>query len=444
MVKGTLGSDTVTLATLRKSPDGYGTLAAMLESLYLSGLEIDWNEYHKDYPSSHRVVELPRYAWDSKRYWIDYRNNFCLLKGENSDDSSALCAPIPKLIPPFKYISPAVQKVIEETHGTEKSTVLVESDIFDERLLPVFQGHLVNGAALCPSVSESTDHSMVLDLYSKTDQSIQSLYADIALTIAHYMIGETGHCVESTGFDVSSMKVEAPLIALPGEKSHNFRVCAEADWRLNQIKMSLGSVNEAGQFTRKHATFVVLVNPQQTWSHEWKRLTHLVQGRVDSLSNGVVAGSCHHIKRGMAYKLFGALVDYGKEYQGMKDVIMDSDQLEAVSTVEFQVGAEGFHLNPRWIDSLGHIAGFIMNANDLLASKSTVFVNHGWDHMRIAGPLEAGKTYRAYNRMQPLEKSLYAGDTYVFDCGRLIAVFEGVTVCFEDSADLILFTPFLH
>lgn len=252
------------------------------------------------------------------------------------------------------------------------------------------------------------------------------------------MVSGAGHAVETTGFDVSSMKVEAPLIALPSEKTHVFRVSAEADWRTNQIKMSLGTVNEAGKVMKRHATFVVLVTPGQTWLDEWKRLTHLVQGRVDSLVKGVVEGSCHHIKRGMAYKLFGALVDYGKEYQGMKDVIMDSDQLEAVSTVEFQVGTDGFHLNPRWIDSLGHIAGFIMNANDSLASKTTVFVNHGWDHMRISEPLEAGKTYRAYNRMQLVEKTLYAGDTYIFDSGRLIAVFEGVTVRPEQS-DLNIF-----
>lgn len=245
------------------------------------------------------------------------------------------------------------------------------------------------------------------------------------------MAGRAGLAIESTGFDVSNMKVEAPLIALPGEKTHVFRVQAEADWRLNQIKMSLGSVGDDDKVTRRHATFVVLIRPEQMWLHEWKRFTHLVQGRVDSLAKGVVEGSCHHIKRGMAYKLFSALVDYGQDYQGMKDVIMDSDQLEAVSTVEFQVGSESYHLNPRWIDSLGHIAGFIMNANDSMANKSTVFVNHGWDHMRIAEPLEIGKTYRAYNRMQPVGKSLYAGDTYIFDCGRLIAIFEGVTVCLD-------------
>lgn len=152
-MKGTLGSDTVTLATLRRSPDGYGQLATTLESLYLSGVEIDWNEYHREYPNSHRVIDLPRYAWDLKRYWIDYRNDFCLLKGENLADSNSSPSPTSKQAPQFTYISPAVQKVIEENHSTEKSTIVTESDIFDERLLPVLQGHLVNGAALCPSVS---------------------------------------------------------------------------------------------------------------------------------------------------------------------------------------------------------------------------------------------------------------------------------------------------
>lgn len=171
MVKGTLGSDTATLATLRKGLDGYGPLTTMLESLYLAGSEIDWNEYHRDYPSSHRVVELPRYSWDLKRYWIDYRNNFCLLKGEKCDDSSASSTMTSKHIRQFKYLSPAVQKVIEETHGTEKSTVVIESDILDERLLPVLQGHLVNGAALCPSVS-NLPHPCLPKLYSGTHQVI--------------------------------------------------------------------------------------------------------------------------------------------------------------------------------------------------------------------------------------------------------------------------------
>lgn len=155
MIKGTLGSGTTTLATLRKCTDGFGPLATMLESLYVSGVEIDWNEYHREYSNSQNVLELPRYCWDLKRYWIDYRNDFCLLKGEKEDHPKRSPNIFSSQIPQYKFLSPAVQKVIEETHGTKQSTVITESDIFDARLLPVLQGHLVNGAALCPSVSKS-------------------------------------------------------------------------------------------------------------------------------------------------------------------------------------------------------------------------------------------------------------------------------------------------
>ena len=152
MVKGTLGSHSRIVGTLRQNVDSYKTLAAALEVLHLAGVDVDWNEYHRDFPAAQEVVELPRYAWDLKNYWIQYRNDFCLAKGDGMVQQRAVEEPAAPAAAP-KYISPCAQQVIEESHGAEQSSLLVESDIFDERLLPVIQGHLVNGAALCPSVS---------------------------------------------------------------------------------------------------------------------------------------------------------------------------------------------------------------------------------------------------------------------------------------------------
>lgn len=136
------------------------------------------------------------------------------------------------------------------------------------------------------------------------------------------------------------------------------------------------------------------------------------------------------LRRGMAYKLFASLVTYGPEYQAMREVVLHSARLEATSTVEFPVGDQGFTtgINPKWVDGLGHIAGFIMNASDAVDNKSMAFINHGWERMRIAEMPSPGKTYRVYNRMQLVDKTLYAGDTYVLDQDRIIAIFEGVTV----------------
>ena len=152
MVKGTLGSQSRTIATLRQNVNAYKTLAASLEVMYLAGIEINWNEYHRHFPASHQVLDLPLYKWDLKNYWIQYKNDFCLTKGDNMIQQLAVEAPeLPTVVP--KYISPCAQMIIEESHGAEQSSLVVESDIFDDRLLPVLQGHRVNGAALSPSVS---------------------------------------------------------------------------------------------------------------------------------------------------------------------------------------------------------------------------------------------------------------------------------------------------
>ena len=413
MVKGTLGSQAKTVASLRQNVHAYKTLTTALEALYLAGIEVEWNEYHRDFPASHEVVQLPRYAWDLKKYWIMYRNDFCLTKGDSpAPQQAAIEAPSVAPAKEYKYLSPSAQKVIEESHGPEKSSMTIESDIFDEKLHPTLKGHLVNGAALCPS----------------------SMYADLALTVAKYMVAEGPNKLptDTTGFDVADVRVDNPLIAKHTETSHRFRMTANTTWSSNVISMAIFSVNNSGKRTTSHARLDVCLTPQQRWLSEWRRNTHLISARMDALTSSVVGGNGendgHMIKRGMAYKLFGALVDYSKGYQGMSEVVLDSQRLEAVAKIEFQSGSEGFGLNPMWIDSLGHIAGFIMNANDGVDSKNQVYINHGWERMRIAEPIQADKVYRSYNRMQLVEKTTYQGDTYIMEGGRIVAVFEGVTV----------------
>jgi naphtho-gamma-pyrone polyketide synthase len=161
MIKGTLGSQSFTVASLRKSTDVWKVLTSGLESLYINGIDIQWNEYHRDFKGSHTVLDLPRYSWDSKKYWIQYKNNFCLTKGDDPAPKQ-IAAPPAEQKPEAVYISPSVQRVLEEHNSAEASTLLIESDIHDPRLIPVLQGHIVNGAALCPSVS----CSMINKLFS--------------------------------------------------------------------------------------------------------------------------------------------------------------------------------------------------------------------------------------------------------------------------------------
>lgn len=232
---------------------------------------------------------------------------------------------------------------------------------------------------------------------------------------------------DNTGIDVSAMKVDKPLIAATDKTSQLLRVSASADWSTNVIRLQFFSVNDTGKKTASHATCTVKISTTQIWLKDWARTAYLIKSRISSLERGIHEGDSHKMKRRMVYRLFGSIVDYQPQYQGMDHVILDSDGHEATASVTFKVGDEGYEMNPCWVDSLGHIAGFIMNGNDN-CPKDSVFINHGWERMRCQATFSKGKTYRTYNKMQLVEGALYAGDTYILDGEEIVGVFEGVKV----------------
>lgn len=257
----------------------------------------------------------------------------------------------------------------------------------------------------------------------------------MALTIARYMLQVNNMLPEESALNCANMKVDRPLIASPESSSQLLRVSASADWHLGEISLALFSVNAKSQKIADHANCNVKITraPSVLWRQDWSGLNHLIQGRISSLRKSVLEGDSHKLKRGLTYKLFGSLVEYANEYQGMQEVILNSEGFEATAKVNFQTGDGGFSWNPCWIDSLGHIAGFIMNGTDNEYSKDYVFVNHGWNGMRCAEKIERNKTYQTYNKMIPQDEqgSMYAGDTYILESGIIIAIFEGVKVIIQ-------------
>ena len=255
----------------------------------------------------------------------------------------------------------------------------------------------------------------------------------MALTIAQHMLKANKKWVEEMGLDSSAMKVERPLIAAAGLDSQLLQISVSADWSQSVVSLAFFSVDGRSQKTIEHGSCLVKLTPRQTWVEDWRRYTFLIQSRVASLHQSVDEGKSHKLKRGLAYKLFGALIDYSSSYRGMQEVVLNSDELEATAKVIFQIDDQGCRWNPCWIDSLGHIAGFVMNGSDKFDSKDQVFINHGWDAMRCAKRLECGKTYQTYNRMQLKSGTMYAGDTYILDEGEIVAIFEGVKVRPRDA-----------
>ncbi|KAL6720646.1 hypothetical protein ACLMJK_002571 [Lecanora helva] len=395
-LKSELGHDIVTALSLRKAVSPYKTLSDSLADLHAKGLSIDWNEYHRDFIDCVRLLDLPAYAFDNKNYWIQYTGDWNLYKGQQVGPQALTAAETPKLS------TTSVQRIVSEVVEVDKVTVVIESDVSRPDLLAAISGHVVNGTALCPS----------------------SIYGDMAFTVGEYLYRLLKPGTQTIDINVCNMEVFKPLIANDdGGKGQTLRLAATmADINSSRAKLVFSSGSGRGEL--QHAKCDVVYGLGSAWLAEWQRSAYLINGRVEALKSAASSGAAHRMLRGMAYKLFGAFVDYDSRYRGMEEVILDSPALEATAHVAFQTSeADGkFFCSPYWIDSVCHLAGFIVNANDAVDSAKQVYVSHGWESMRFAEPLRADRTYRSYVKMQPLEGNMIAGDVYIFDGHRIVGM----------------------
>ncbi|KAL3472565.1 hypothetical protein BJX99DRAFT_262127 [Aspergillus californicus] len=399
MLKSLLGSETVSLASLRRSEDPWTTLSSSIAKLFNRGLSINWSEYHRDFEHLHRLLTLPPYAFDLKNYWIDYKNDWCLAKGD-AEGLSYRSAP-------KTYLSLTVQEILEETIQDGTRTLLAQSDISHPKLRALILGHRVNGVGLCPS----------------------TVYADMALTIGNYLYKKASDGTAPAGMNICSMEVGKPLVLNTDEaKPQLVRITATHDG--GTVGLKFFGVDSKGHTLGDFATCRVKYGDPTKWLRKWDKNAYLVQGQIERLEAAVGNANTHRLGRGMVYKLFSVLVDYAETYQGIDEVVLDAAAFEAAATVTFKSGDVGdgeYYMDPRWIDSLCHISGFIVNASEATASDRHVYISHGWESLCFASTVSREKRYQCYARMVPVGNStVRQGDVYILDGNRVIGLAGGV------------------
>ncbi|KAI9652280.1 MAG: Type I Iterative PKS [Alyxoria varia] len=401
MVKSILGSSRVAVPSVHREENVWKTLAGSFCSLYTAGIDISWEKYHDNFPECQNTLHLPAYAWEASNYWIDYVNDWCLTKG---------APPVTGDVQQKKssISTSTVQRVVDESFKDRSGTITTETDIQRPDLEETIRGHLVNGSALCSS----------------------AVYADMALTIGDYIHRKLQPDDEDFTLNCSHMVVEKPLIAGDASKPQLLRTHTTADMSQGSCKILFYSVNDKGEKTIEQAHCEVQYGDSSKLSTALSRQKYLIQSQIDRLIKEVQEGTLSKLSRKMTYKLFSVLVDYQDVYKGMAEVILDSPNREGSARVEPQTSSKGnFFFAPFQIDSLCHLAGFIMNANDELDSTQTVFVNHGWESIEFLERPKPDQVYRSYVRMQPNgpDSNDYVGDVYVFnDSGELVGRIGGI------------------
>ncbi|PHH52128.1 Conidial pigment polyketide synthase alb1 [Ceratocystis fimbriata CBS 114723] len=395
MVKAAFGATTVSVPTLRRNEDTYKVLSNTLCALHAAGAQINWTEFHRDFLPCVRMLDLPAYAFDEKNYWLQYTGDWALTKnrGANTAPAKELAPPKPKLS------TTSVHAVVKEEVQGDTIVIETETDLGREDTRRVLAGHMCNGSPLLPS----------------------TLYADIVMTVCDYAYRLVKpDAPKDIGINVC--KVEVPKTVILDEQNPQTLRCSVVG-NMKEGTASISFTTGEGNKKTEHAYCKVLYGDAEEWLDEFDKVNYLIKSRIDHLKRAESQGKASKISRGLAYKLFNSLVDYSPPYQGMEEVILDSDTCEATAKIVLKSKPEdgNFFFSPYWIDSCCHISGFILNGSDAIDSREQVYISHGWGSLRLPKKLDPSKEYRSYIRMQPIKGTkMMSGDCYIFDGDTII------------------------
>lgn len=147
-ISRTLPSAQIIYPSLHQDIENWSTLAKALSALYAAGLDIDWDEYHRPFEPALRLVDTPTYAWNNSNYWIQYRGDWNLAKGQVESESKSGTS-----LGVNGFQTSSIHRIVSEQYDGSKAIVSSETSITDSSLQDVVDGHAMNGYGVASSVS---------------------------------------------------------------------------------------------------------------------------------------------------------------------------------------------------------------------------------------------------------------------------------------------------
>ncbi|KAJ5761815.1 Acyl transferase/acyl hydrolase/lysophospholipase [Penicillium nucicola] len=403
-IKSTIPSTELAIPSIRRGDDNWKTIAESIAALHLAGVEVGWNEFHRPFESRLRLLDLPTYAWNDKNYWLQYKGDWCLTKGNtfyDAEKDAARAKTAPKALPASEIQTTTVQQIIEETFDGSAGTVVMQSDLMQADLLSAAHGHSMNNCGVITS----------------------SIHADIAYTLGGYLHQKLNpKAKKNINMNIANLMVSKGLVAQQNKKIPQlFRVTATtANVASGVVDLTWQNVDNDGH---AHEPFATANIYYQQDASEW------LSSRIEALEHLATQAKASRFSRNMAYTLFASnLVTYADKYRGMQLVVLHD--LEGFADVQLTTQESGiWTVPPYFIDSVAHLAGFIMNCSDAIDTANNYCVTPGWEAMRFAKPLIPGARYRSYVKMIPTteDPTIYFGDVYVLqEDGAIVGIVNGI------------------
>lgn len=260
---------------------------------------------------------------------------------------------------------------------------------------------------------------------------VQSIHADIAFTLSNYLHSRMRPSLAAPVTNIKSMQVKQGLIARQDRSRPQWiQVHAVADGSTDSVQLFWYTVNDQGQRAPDcFASAVAEWGNHVSWLDEWASTAHLVLGRIKTLQQEAAEGKANRLSQDLAYSLFGNLVDYAEKYRGMQSVVLDGMEATAEVTLAANERPDKWTVPPFHIDSVVHLAGFILNGGNALDPRKNFYVTPGWKSMRFARPLVAGDRYVSYVKMMPIDKQpgFFEGNVFIIQGETVVGLVGGIT-----------------
>ncbi|KAJ5376155.1 polyketide synthase [Penicillium cosmopolitanum] len=392
-IQATVGElDARGIMSLRSGVDCWKTLTQGLVSLYNAGVDIQWGDYHKEYEPGLRLLQLPTYAFDLKKYWLPFN--------------------MPQ--------RPDVMTLAGDSHSAT-SLQQVESDITGEngRHINFLSGSKANYPAYAVQGQGSFDG---------VAQCPISVWCDMAFNAANHV--EFGKHEKMLGIEISGMKVTSPLTIGP-ENTVNTIIRTSCHFPAGSESLCISIESEKDGEKSRHADCTVQLNNIHRCMSEWGRVGFLLSSRMKYLQNPTNCSTICRLPGSMLYKGFSPLTNYDEKYRSIQEFSLDPDSSEGCGTVKFSSEARGSpRQNPYWIDVFVQFASLILHFNSSTQNndKGVQYDLDGWESLRTVKDLSAEQSYSIYGRMKSsIESNITTGDIYLFEGDDIVASCFGIS-----------------
>ncbi|KAI1826639.1 BcPKS15, polyketide synthase [Xylaria intraflava] len=372
-------------ASLYRGQDDWKSVCSSIAAAYQAKLPINWREFHEDHIDSVSLVDLPTYAFDLRDFWVSF---------QIQDQSPAIVSAPPTHVASIS--STTLQSV--EHLAEDKSSAVFASYTSEPYLLKAIQGHIVDGAAICPA----------------------AVFVDMAYTAAKYLLDQNGVKVQPESLEIADLNMISPLVVTGQDASQTVRVLASLEANGDCVQIRFKST--ASGLTKEHAACAMNVRSSAGWQSEWSRMQRLMKGRVDHLIGSSATGTAHRMSKALMYKLFASLVDYSSSYQSLEEVHIDHSFDDATGRMQLSpINLGTFTYSPYSVDALVHLAGFLLNG-DLKRQDEDVHIANRIGRMQIVAELKNDRTLTCYAAVRErTSKGMSLCDVYVFDDHELVA-----------------------